>query len=228
MNSEIQSGLPNLAVSKIEIMRLREMHRLGLSFSYPRKRRLEIPGLGAISRSPTPKEIERYCRLSARALAAVYGSESGPVRHFRQQSARAFRVVAIQMPRGYEGKTPETIELADNDSLRKTLEILEEAYRHAKRSSSNATRQPTPPTAALRPSVVPAAFARPRGEYIWRSMEAKRLRNQLELARKARVDAASVSRFVRGKNTPPGRRQTGARRKILDALGITDEAQVPE
>jgi len=71
-------------------------------------------------------------------------------------------------------------------------------------------------------------FATPRGEYIWRSMEAKRLRNQLELARKARVDAASVSRFVRGKNTPPGRRQTGARRKILDALGITDEAQVPE
>jgi hypothetical protein len=231
MNSEIQSGLPNPAVSKIEMTRLREMHLLGLSFSYPRKRRLEVPGLGGILRSPTPKEIERYCRLGARVLAAVYGSESEPVRRFRQQSARAFHVVAVETPRGYEGETPKIIEIADIDSLRKTLEILAEAYRHAKRSTNNSTKQSAPLTAALKPSVVPAAFAGPRGEYIWRCMEAMRpkpLRNQLELARKADVDPASISRFVRRKNTPPGRRQSGARRKILGALGIKNEAQIPE
>jgi hypothetical protein len=59
-------------------------------------------------------------------------------------------------------------------------------------------------------------------------MEEKRFHTELELSREAKVDPSTVSRFVRGKNSPPGRRPTKPRRKILETLGIGDEREVPE
>jgi hypothetical protein len=70
------------------------------------------------------------------------------------------------------------------------------------------------PAEAKRPDP-PAGYSTPRGEYIWRLMEARGFRTGLDLSRAARngpntVDPVTVGRWVRGKNTQPGRQPNDA------------------
>ncbi len=101
---------------------------------------------------------------------------------------------------------------------RQALYVLIDVLRRVKSQTLAEPKLPDPP----------ASFRTPRGEYIWRLMEDKKFHTELELSRAAKVDPATVSRFVRGENTPPGRRPTKPRLKILEALGIGGEHQVPK
>ncbi len=100
--------------------------------------------------------------------------------------------------------------------------------RSALRVLTNVMRRVSPRTGPgpgeLKP---PSEFRTPRGRFIWGIMRSKNLHTQLELARKAGVDTATVSRWVRGNNTKAGRSPTVPRRRILEALGLKDERKIP-
>lgn len=132
---------------KLEVKRLLDMIRLGRRILHPRK----SPEWPEARRLATPEEIHRYCQHGERALAAVYGSETGPIIRFRQECARAFCSVAVETPRGCEEDAPTTSELADYDAFQKALDTLREAYRWAKKveihSSTEIAKAPSSPKA---------------------------------------------------------------------------------
>jgi hypothetical protein len=125
MKAETQTVRLDPQIWEQEVNRLRDAIRLGSSFLQlkiidPEGLRLRV--------HPTPSEIENYRRAGKRALAVIYGSEGLQVRRFRQEASHAFRKVLVHVPSGYEEDPLYTVELADSDAFKNTLDLLEVAY----------------------------------------------------------------------------------------------------